>query len=67
MEEYVTRFIFYVNVADLPPKLAEDHVKKVKSQAMDKNFFPADSVLFVPVRNRDTHVEAFSFPKSQLF
>ena len=67
MDEYVSRFLFYVDVGQLPTKGASALIAKVKKEVNDKNFFPKDSVIFIPVREGGTRVDTFSFPKSQLY
>lgn len=71
MQEYTQKvnqkvrgfMVFYLNVGALPPKKAEDYIKRVKETWIKevKDELPEDiKIMCIPVREHDTCVEYLS-------
>jgi hypothetical protein len=51
------KYLFYVNVGDLPPLEATSYLNKVKEQVRLEGFLPEGRTLFLPTRHNDSRIE----------
>lgn len=59
-----TRTIFYINVSHLPKAKVEIYLTEMKKWWNEQSIpIPGDQVMYIPVRDIDTHVEVLVYPQ----